>query len=72
MSHSTREQEIARRARQAFVKDEQMRRSDAVLAEEDMRRAAASKKTARLRELRLAKEAAERTASPKQKPRRPQ
>jgi hypothetical protein len=72
MSHSTREQEIARRASQTFVKDEQMRRSDSVLAEEDMRRAAASKKIARLRELRLAKEAAERAASPTQKPKRPQ
>jgi hypothetical protein len=43
--------------------EEQMRRSDAVLAEEDLRRAAASKKTARLRELRLAKEANERSAA---------
>jgi hypothetical protein len=39
-----------------------------VLAGEDVRRAAASKKTARLRKLRLAKEAAERAATPKAKP----
>jgi hypothetical protein len=63
MSQSTREQELARNARNAFLKDEQMRRSDAVLAEEDMRRAAASKKTVRLRELRLTKEAEERAAA---------
>ena len=51
MNRSTRERELAQKARNAF-REEQMRRSDAVLAEEDMRRAAASKKTARLRELR--------------------
>jgi hypothetical protein len=47
---------------QRTPKDEQMRRSDAVLAEEDTRRAADAAKTTRLRELRLAKEAEGRTA----------
>jgi hypothetical protein len=43
-------------------RDERTRRSDAVLAEEDRRRAADAAKTARLRKLRLAKEAEERAA----------
>jgi hypothetical protein len=47
--------------------DEQRRRSDAILAEEDSRRAVTAAKTAHLRELRLAKEAAERAAAPKPK-----
>jgi hypothetical protein len=45
---------------QKTPEDEQRRRSDAILAEEDQRRAASAAKTARPRELRLAKEAAER------------
>ena len=44
-----------------------LERSDAVLAEEDGRRAADATKTTKLRELRLAKEAAERVAAPKAK-----
>jgi hypothetical protein len=50
---------------QQTPQDEQRRRSDAILAEEDQRRAANAAKTARLRELRLAKEAAEKAAAPK-------
>jgi hypothetical protein len=50
--------------------DERMRRSDAILAEEDRRRAADAAKTARLRELRLAREAAEQAATPKPKRRK--
>jgi hypothetical protein len=72
MSESTREQEFARMERQALLKDEQMRRTDAVLAEEDRRRAADAAKTARLRELRLAKEATERATAPQKKPKRRQ
>jgi hypothetical protein len=70
MSDSTREQELAREARNVFVKDEEARRSDAVLAEEERRRAAAAAKTAKLRELRLIKAAAERASAPQKKPKR--
>jgi hypothetical protein len=47
---------------------ESARRSDAILAEEDARRAAAAAKTARLRELRLARETAERKSAGTAKP----
>jgi hypothetical protein len=50
---------------QKTPQDEQRRRSDAILAEEDRRRAVNAAKTARLRELRLAKEAAEPAPPPK-------
>jgi len=55
---------------QKTPQDEQRRRSDAILAEENSRRAVTAAKTAQLRELRLAKEAAERAAAPKPKRRR--
>jgi hypothetical protein len=42
--------------------EEQTRRNDAILAEEDSRRSADATKTERLREQRLAREAAERKA----------
>jgi hypothetical protein len=48
--------------------DETIRRNNAILAEEDVRRDAIAAKTARLRELRLANEAAERAAAPKATP----
>ncbi len=48
----------------AIIYDE---RTASVRAQEDSRRAAAAAKTARLRELRLAREAAERAAEPKSK-----
>jgi hypothetical protein len=44
--------------------EERTRRSDAMLAEEDSRRAADAAKTAKLRALREAKEAAEREVAP--------
>jgi hypothetical protein len=50
--------------------DERMRRSDAILAEEHRRRAANAAKTARLRELRLAREAAEEAPAPRPKRRK--
>jgi hypothetical protein len=51
-------------AEKAFAHDKQ--RAD-VMAEEDRRRAADAAKTARLRELRLAKEAIEKPPAPKPK-----
>jgi hypothetical protein len=58
-----------RRAEKAFA---DQKRGEDILAGEDNRRAAAAAKTARLRELRLAKEeAAERAAASKAKPRKP-
>lgn len=50
---------------------ERERRSDAILAEEDGRRAADSAKIARLRELRLAKQTAELAAKAVAKPSKP-
>jgi hypothetical protein len=54
-------------AEKAFAHDKQQAN---VMAEEDRRRAADAAKTARLRELRLAKEAAEQVAVPKPKRRK--
>ena len=51
-----------RQDEQAATKEERDRQ---ILGEEDSRRAADTAKTAKLRELRLAKEAAEREAAPK-------
>ena len=64
MSQSTRQQELARKARNAFLKDERERQIDQRIADEAKRQADTAAKTARLRELRLAKEAAERAAAP--------
>jgi hypothetical protein len=62
MTHAPRSQ-----AEKAFARDKQQ--AD-VMAEEDRRRAADAVKTARLRELRLAKEAAEKAPGPKLKRRK--
>jgi hypothetical protein len=64
MSQSTRQQELARKARNAFLKDERERQIDQRIADEAKRQADTAAKTTRLRELRLAKEAAERAAAP--------
>jgi hypothetical protein len=65
MSQSTRQQELTRKARNAFLKDERDRQIDQRIADEAKRQADTAAKTARLRELRLAKEATERAAAPK-------
>ena len=56
--------------RQASKVRANLERSDAVLAEEDGRRAADATNTAKLRELRLAQEAAEREGAQKAKSRK--
>jgi hypothetical protein len=57
---TSKEQELARAARKVFLKDERDRQVDQRIADEAKRQSDTAAKTARLRELRLAKEAAER------------
>jgi len=68
--HVTKQEELARRARQAFLKEERDHQVEQRIADEAKRQADTATKTARLRELRLAKEAAEREAKAKPKPRK--
>ena len=70
MSRHRREQDLARKARQAFLKDERDRQIEQRIADEAKRQTDTAAKTARLRELRLAKEAAQRAAAPAAKPKR--
>jgi hypothetical protein len=69
MSRHNREEALARKARQVFLKDERDRQIEQRIADEAKRQADTAAKTARLRELRLAKESTERAAA-KPKPKR--
>ena len=72
MSEETSAAKVRRLSAEKLASKERanLERSDAVLAEEDGRRAADATKTAKLRELRLAQEAAEREGAQKAKPRK--
>ena len=70
MSRHNREEALARKARQVFLKDERDRQIEQRIADEAKRQTDTAAKTARLRELRLAKEAAQRAAAPAAKPKR--
>jgi hypothetical protein len=62
--HGSKQDELARKARQAFLKEERVRESERRIADEKKRQAATSAKTAKLRGLREARDAAEREAAP--------
>jgi hypothetical protein len=68
MSHDTKQDELARRARQAFLKEERHHQVEQQIVDEAKRQADTAAKTAKLREQRLAKEAAERDVASKTKP----
>jgi hypothetical protein len=70
MSHGTKQDELARKARQAFLKEERDHQVEQRIADEAKRQTDTAAKTAKLRELRLAKEAADCAAAPKAKPRK--
>jgi len=61
---------LKRNARKAFLKEERVQQNEQRIVDEEKRQAANAAKTAKLRELRLAKEAAEREAAAKWKPRK--
>jgi hypothetical protein len=66
MSHGTKQDELARRARQAFLKEERHHQVEQRIVDEAKRQADTAAKTTKLRELRLAK----REAAAKGKPRK--
>jgi hypothetical protein len=70
MSRHSKEQQLVRKARQAFLKDERDRQIEQRIAGEAKRLADSAAKTAKLRELRLAKEATERAAASTPAPKR--
>jgi hypothetical protein len=68
MSHGSKQDELARRARQAFLKEERVHESERRIVDEQRRHDDVVAKTTRLRDQRIAKEAAEREAASKTKP----
>jgi hypothetical protein len=71
MSHLTDEKKLENAAKRQLVAEERARQVDQRIADEAKRQSHNATKTAKLRELRLAKEAAEREAAvPKVKPRK--
>jgi hypothetical protein len=69
MSHGTKQEDLAHKAHAHFVADVRAREIDHLIKSEERRHDEMMAKTARLRDLRLAKEAAERNAKARTKKR---